>query len=101
MRSAQQQSVSTGRTYDHRSTVFITAGRKAAQFVARTPRARRRFSVWGYAAIREARAIAAMARDLFVKGEVDEVILVATRFINTLTQRRSPSSICRSAKSRA
>ena len=27
-----------------------------------------------------------MARDLFVKGEVDEVILVATRFINTLTQ---------------
>ena len=35
----------------------------------------------------EARAIAAMARDLFLKGEVDEVILVATRFINTLTQQ--------------
>ena len=35
----------------------------------------------------EARAIAAMARDLFLKGEVDEVILVATRFVNTLTQQ--------------
>ena len=28
-----------------------------------------------------------MARDLFLKGEVDEVILIATRFINTLTQQ--------------
>jgi len=27
-----------------------------------------------------------MARDLFLKGEVDEVQIVATRFINTLTQ---------------
>jgi F-type H+-transporting ATPase subunit gamma len=35
----------------------------------------------------EARAIAAMARDLFLKGEVDEVLLVATRFVNTLTQQ--------------
>ena len=35
----------------------------------------------------EARAIAAFARDLFLKGEVDEVQIVATRFINTLTQQ--------------
>ena len=28
-----------------------------------------------------------MARDLFLKGEVDEVIIVATRFVNTLTQQ--------------
>jgi F-type H+-transporting ATPase subunit gamma len=35
----------------------------------------------------EARVIAAMARDLFLKSEVDEVILVATRFVNTLTQQ--------------
>ena len=34
----------------------------------------------------EARAIAAFARDLFLKGEVDEVQIVATRFVNTLTQ---------------
>ena len=27
-----------------------------------------------------------MARDLFVKGEVDQVQIIATRFVNTLTQ---------------
>ena len=34
----------------------------------------------------EARAIAAFARDLFLKREVDEVRIIATRFVNTLTQ---------------
>jgi ATP synthase F1 gamma subunit len=66
--------------YDHRSTVFITAGRKAAQFVARTRRELvADFPYGDTPRFAEARAIAAMARDLFVKGEVDEVILVATR----------------------
>jgi F-type H+-transporting ATPase subunit gamma len=74
--------------YDHRSTVFITAGRKAAQFVARTRRQLiADFPYGDTPRFAEARAIAAMARDLFLKGEVDEVILVATRFINTLTQQ--------------
>jgi len=73
--------------YDHRSTVFITAGRKAAQFVARTRRELvADFPYGDTPRFAEARAIAAMARDLFLKGEVDEVIIVATRFINTLTQ---------------
>jgi F-type H+-transporting ATPase subunit gamma len=73
--------------YDHRSTVFITAGRKAAQFVARTRRQLvADFPYGDTPRFAEARAIAAMARDLYLKGEVDEVILVATRFINTLTQ---------------
>src|SRR6516164_7316000 len=35
----------------------------------------------------QARAIAGFARDLFLKGEADQVQVVATRFINTLTQR--------------
>ena len=34
----------------------------------------------------EARPIAVFARDLFLKGEVDQVQVVATRFINTMTQ---------------
>jgi F-type H+-transporting ATPase subunit gamma len=73
--------------YDHRSTVFITAGRKAAQFVARTRRQLvADFPYGDTPRFAEARAIAAMARDLFLKGEVDEVQIVATRFINTLTQ---------------
>jgi F-type H+-transporting ATPase subunit gamma len=73
--------------FDPQSTVFITAGRKAAQFVART--GRRLAAEFAYADtphFSEASAIAAFARDLFLKGEVDEVQIVATRFVNTLTQ---------------
>ena len=74
--------------YDPRSTVFITAGRKAAQFVARTRRQLvADFPYGDTPRFPEARAIAAMARDLFLKGEVDEVQVVTTRFVNTLTQQ--------------
>ena len=69
------------------STVFVTAGRRAAQFVHRS--GRRLAAEFAYAdspTFPEARAIAACARDLFVEGEVDEVLVVATRFVNTLTQ---------------
>jgi F-type H+-transporting ATPase subunit gamma len=73
--------------FDPKSTVFITAGRKAAQFVART---RRRlaaeFSYGDSPTFSEARAIAAFARDLFLNRDVDQVQIVATRFVNTLTQ---------------
>ncbi len=69
------------------STIYITAGRKAAQFVART---RRRlaaeFSYGDSPTFPEARAIAAFARELFLNGEVDEVKVVTTRFVNTLMQ---------------
>jgi F-type H+-transporting ATPase subunit gamma len=73
--------------FDPDSTVFITAGRKAAQFVAATRR--QLVAEFPYAdapRFPEARAIAAFARDLFLKKEVDEVRVVATRFVNTLTQ---------------
>ena len=74
--------------FDPQSTVFITAGRKAAQFVARTRRQLvAEFPYGDTPAFAEARAIAALARDLFLKGEVDEVQIVATRFVNTLTQQ--------------
>ena len=74
--------------YDPHSTVFITAGRKASQFVARTRRQLvADFPYGDTPRFAEARAISALARDLCLKGEVDEVILVATRFINTLTQQ--------------
>ncbi len=72
--------------FDPQSTVFIAAGRKAAQFLARTRR--QMVAEFAYAdepRVPEARAIAALASDLFLKGEVDEVKVVATRFINTLT----------------
>ena len=74
--------------YDPHSTLFITAGRKAAQFVARTRRQLvADFPYGDTPRFPESRAIAAMARDLFLKGEVDEVRVVATRFVNTLVQQ--------------
>ena len=73
--------------YDPKMTVFITAGRKAAQFVARTRRTLvADFPYGDTPRFTESRAIAALARDLFLKGEVDEVVVVASRFVNTLTQ---------------
>jgi F-type H+-transporting ATPase subunit gamma len=73
--------------FDSQSTLFITAGRKAAQFIARTRRQLvAEFSYTDTPQFSEARAIAAFARDLFLKQEVDQVQIVATRFINTLTQ---------------
>jgi len=73
--------------FDPQTTIFITAGRKAAQFVARTNR--RLVAEFAYGdspTFFEARAIAAFARDLFLKGDVDQVLIIATRFVNTLTQ---------------
>ena len=73
--------------FDPATTMFITAGRRAAQFVARTGRRlAAEFAYGDTPTFQEARAIASMAREMFVKGEVDQVQLVATRFVNTLTQ---------------
>ena len=73
--------------FDPKTTLFIAAGKKAAQFIARTGRQlAAEFTYADSPRFPEARAIAAMARDIFLKGEVDEVRIIATRFINTLTQ---------------
>src|SRR6266550_260213 len=67
--------------FDPASTVFITAGRRAAQFVARTRRQlAAEFAYGDTPTFPEARAIAGLARDLFVTNEVDEVQIVTTRF---------------------
>jgi F-type H+-transporting ATPase subunit gamma len=73
--------------YDTKTTVFITAGRKAAQFVSQSGRLlQAQFAYSGTPRFAEAAAIAACGRDLFLKGEVDQVLVAATRFVNTLTQ---------------
>ncbi|HEY7288646.1 MAG TPA: ATP synthase F1 subunit gamma [Vicinamibacterales bacterium] len=73
--------------FDPKSTVFITAGRKASQFVARTRRELvAEFPYGDTPHFAESRAIASLARDLFLKRDVDQVQLVTTRFVNTLTQ---------------
>ena len=73
--------------FDPATTVFITAGKRASQFVARTHRQlAAEFAFTDSPRFAEARPIANFARDLFLKGEVDEVKVVATLFVNTLTQ---------------
>ena len=74
--------------FDPQTTTFITAGRRAAQFIARTRRQlHAEFSYGDSPRYPEAKAIASCARDLFLKREVDEVKVVATKFFNTLTQQ--------------
>jgi F-type H+-transporting ATPase subunit gamma len=74
--------------FEPQATVFITAGRKATEFVAHNGRQLgAEFTYADTPRFAEARAIADCARDLFLKREVDQVQIVATRFINTLTQQ--------------
>src|SRR5258705_3113922 len=74
--------------FDPATTVFIAAGKRAAQFVARTHRQlAAEFTFADSPRFAEARPVAAFARDLFLKHEVDQVQIVATRFINTMSQR--------------
>lgn len=73
---------------DPATTRFITVGKRATQFISRT---RRRlaaeFPFADSPRFADARPIATLARDLFLTGEVDQVQVAVTQFINTLTQR--------------
>jgi F-type H+-transporting ATPase subunit gamma len=74
--------------FDPATTLFITAGKRASQFVAHTRRQLvAEFTFTDSPRMDEARPIANFARDLFLKGEVDEVKIVGTKFINTLSQK--------------
>ena len=73
--------------FDPGTTQFIAAGTRAAQFIAATHgQLAAEFTFSDSPRFDEARPIAALARDLFVKREVDQVQVVATRFTNTMTQ---------------
>lgn len=74
--------------FDPQSTVFIAAGRRASQFIARTHRQLvAEFHYSDTPMFPEAKAIAAFASKLFLDREVDQVQVIATQFVNTLTQR--------------
>ncbi len=80
--------------FDQRTTVFITAGRKASQFVARTRRQlAAEFTYKDVPLFAEARAISKFAQDLFIKGEVDQVDILFTNFISTLNQKPEVRSL--------
>jgi len=74
--------------FDKEATTYITAGRKAAQFVARTRRKlAAEFTYKDTPQFGEARAISRMVQKLFLDGEVDQVDILFTRFISTLSQK--------------
>ena len=68
--------------------MFIAIGKLAAQFVARTGRQlAAEFHITDSPRFAEARPIAGFARDMFLKRAVDEVRILATGFVNTITQK--------------
>ena len=74
--------------FGRETTIYITAGRKASQFIARTKRRlAAEFTHKDAPLFSEARAISRFAREMFVKGEVDQVDILFTNFISTLVQR--------------
>ena len=74
--------------YPAATTQFIAVGRKAAQFLARTKRKLvAEFSYRDTPTFGECQSIAGCARDLFMKGEVDQVDILFSRCINTLSQK--------------
>ena len=74
--------------WDKETTVFVTAGKKASQFIARTRRnLAAEFTYKDAPMFSEARAISKQLREMFLNGEVDCVDIIFTRFVNTLTQK--------------
>jgi F-type H+-transporting ATPase subunit gamma len=74
--------------FDRDVTVYVTAGRKGSQFIARTKRnLAAEFTYKDAPLFAEARAISKFAREMFLKGEVDQVDILFTNFISTLNQK--------------
>ena len=74
--------------FDKNTTVFISAGKKGSQFVARTKRQlAAEFTYKDAPLFAEARAISKFAQQMFIKGEVDAVDILFTNFISTLNQK--------------
>ena len=74
--------------FDAATTDFVAVGRKAAQFLHRAKRKLiAEFTYHDTPTYSEAQAVSKCVQELFLKGEVDEVVVIFTRFINTLSQR--------------
>ncbi len=74
--------------FDKDTTVFICAGRKAAQWAGRLKRElAAEFTYKDNPQFADARAISKFAQQLFLEGKVDRVDALYTNFINTLSQR--------------
>src|SRR5437763_12027974 len=73
--------------YDKGTTIYIAAGRKGSQFVARTKRnLAAEFTYKDAPLFAEARAISKFAQGLFTRGDVDSIHILFTKVISTLNQ---------------
>ena len=80
--------------FDKNTTVYICAGRKGSQFIARTKRQlAAEFTYKDAPMFAEARAISKFAQEMFLKGEVDAVDILFTNFISTLNQKPEVMSL--------
>jgi len=76
------------------TTVYVVAGRKAAQWVARLKRELvAEFSYKDAPEFSEARAISKFAQELFLSGQADAVDVVFTNYVKTLTQKAELRSL--------
>jgi F-type H+-transporting ATPase subunit gamma len=72
---------------DSQKTLYVTCGRRAVQYVARTKRDLvADFPLGETPSIREIRPIGSFCRERFESGEVDQVRVLYPYFVNTLTQ---------------
>jgi F-type H+-transporting ATPase subunit gamma len=79
---------------DPATTLFIAVGRKGSQFLARTKRRlAAEFTYKDVPQFSEARAIVKYAVDLFMQAEVDQVEVLYTNFISTLSQKPEARSL--------
>jgi len=88
--NALKQLVKKVRSDDERgiNTTVITVGRKAAHFVAklRDVEAHSSYQLGEHVTVDDVRPILKTAVDMFLSGEVDNVKVITTRFVNSFTQ---------------
>ena len=73
--------------FDPAKTIFITAGRKGAQWAARARRdLLAEFQLKDTPSFIDTKTVSKLAIEKFLDGTVDKVSVVVTRFVNTLTQ---------------
>ncbi|HET7625430.1 MAG TPA: ATP synthase F1 subunit gamma [Verrucomicrobiae bacterium] len=74
--------------FEKDTTVFVCAGKKGAQFVARTRRQlAAEFTYKDAPLFAEARAISKFVQEMFLNGEVNRVEILFTNFVSTLVQK--------------
>src|SRR3712207_2734788 len=80
--------------FDPAKTVYIAVGRKARQFLSRTRREiLADFELRDAPTFPETKALAQLATERFLSGEVDRVSVLYTKFINTINQKPVVQSI--------